>query len=163
MDSFVGDGVLRLYGGSSCNSHPQSHSDRLSGDNIRLKTPQWASVTTLIAGSSVSRGLCPSDPTNDVFFVCLGHKAPPCITYLCDCDIYLYRDSILLFTKSHMEVLKHPELEDVFHWLHRHWTLYLPRIISLPVWRSEESSRLHFRARNKSVAFIEVDQEAQKM
>lgn len=113
MDLFVGDEVLRLYRSSSCNSHPQSHSDRLRFDDIRLKTPQWASVTTLITGSSVSRGLWPSDPNNNVFFVCLGHKAPPCVTYQCERD----RKSILLSITNDMEVFKDPELEDVFYWL----------------------------------------------
>lgn len=73
--------MLGLYGGSCCNSHPQGHLDRLSGDYVRLRTPVgfWNySDNSLMCQQRFQT----SDPNDNVFFVHLNHIALPCVTYL---------------------------------------------------------------------------------
>lgn len=87
-----------LYGGSCCNSHPQWHLDRLSGDYVRLRTLGgfWNySDSSLMC----QQGIQTSDPNYNVFFVHLNHKASPFVSYFCVSlisgffftEIFLYR------------------------------------------------------------------------
>lgn len=103
MDTFVGVETLRLCGGSSCNRPPRSHSDRLSGDDIRLKSPQWASVTHLITRSAGDNMALRSQQWR------LIHMLWSQSATLCHLSVRLWRWTmkrywgiILIFTKSHM-------------------------------------------------------------